>query len=84
MNRFRAPVQCATDYTYDDILWNRRFVEIYTQTRRLTVDYGRFHDTEEASPASAGYGELYSLWFLWSRKNLGGLIEFLPDCRSPR
>jgi hypothetical protein len=43
-----APVQCATDYTYDDILWNRRFVEIYTQTRRLTVDYGRFHDTEEA------------------------------------
>ena len=45
-----APVQCATDYTYDDILWNRRFVEIYTQTSdgRLTVDYGRFHDTEEA------------------------------------
>jgi inward rectifier potassium channel len=45
-----APVQCATDYTYDDILWNRRFVEIYTETSdgRLTVDYGRFHDTEEA------------------------------------
>jgi inward rectifier potassium channel len=44
------PVQGATDYTYDDILWNRRFVEIYTQTSdgRLTVDYGRFHDTEEA------------------------------------
>jgi hypothetical protein len=23
-----APVQSAADYTYDDILWNRRFVEI--------------------------------------------------------
>jgi inward rectifier potassium channel len=43
-----APVQSATDYTYDDILWNRRFVEIYTETDdgRLTVDYGRIHDTE--------------------------------------
>jgi hypothetical protein len=31
-------------------LWNRRFVEIYTETAdgRLTVDYGRIHDTEEA------------------------------------
>jgi inward rectifier potassium channel len=45
-----APVQSATDYSYDDILWNRRFVEIYTETDdgRLTVDYGRIHDTEEA------------------------------------
>jgi inward rectifier potassium channel len=45
-----APVQSATDYSYDDILWNRRFVEIYTETHdgRLTVDYGRIHDTEEA------------------------------------
>jgi len=45
-----APVQSATDYTYDDILWNRRFVEIYTETPegRLTVDYGRIHTTEEA------------------------------------
>jgi inward rectifier potassium channel len=45
-----APVQSATDYLYDDILWNRRFVEIYTETQdgRLTVDYGRIHDTEEA------------------------------------
>jgi inward rectifier potassium channel len=43
-----APVQSATDYTYHDILWNRRFVEIYTETEdgRLTVDYGRIHDTE--------------------------------------
>jgi inward rectifier potassium channel len=45
-----APVQSATDYTYEDILWNRRFVEIYTETSegRLTVDYGRIHHTEEA------------------------------------
>jgi inward rectifier potassium channel len=44
-----APVQSATDYSYDDIRWNRRFVEIYTETPegRLTVDYGRIHDTEE-------------------------------------
>jgi inward rectifier potassium channel len=44
-----APVQSATDYSYDDILWNRRFVEIYTETPdgRLIVDYGRIHDTEE-------------------------------------
>ena len=45
-----APVQSAADYSYDDILWNRRFVEIYTETAdgRLTVDYGRINDTEEA------------------------------------
>jgi hypothetical protein len=45
-----APVQSAADYTYDDILWNRRFVEIYTETAegRLAVHYGRFHDTEAA------------------------------------
>jgi inward rectifier potassium channel len=45
-----APVQSATDYKYEDILWNRRFVEIYTETSdgRLTVDYGRIHHTEEA------------------------------------
>jgi hypothetical protein len=45
-----GPVQCATDYIYDDILSNRRLVEIYTQTSdgRLTVDYGWFHDSEEA------------------------------------
>lgn len=43
-----APVQSATDYTYNEILWNRRFVEIYQEDAagRLTVDYGRLHDTE--------------------------------------
>jgi inward rectifier potassium channel len=44
-----APVQSATDYSSDDILWNRRFVEIYKETSdgQLTVDYGRIHHTEE-------------------------------------
>jgi inward rectifier potassium channel len=44
-----APVQSATDYSYEDILWNRRFVEIYSETPdgRFTVDYSRIHDTEE-------------------------------------
>jgi inward rectifier potassium channel len=48
-----APVQSANDYSYEDILWNRRFVEIYTETPdgRLTVDYGRIHDTEGAETA---------------------------------
>jgi len=45
-----APVQSATDYSCDDILWNRRFVEIYTETSDdwIAVDYGRIHNTEEA------------------------------------
>jgi inward rectifier potassium channel len=45
-----APVQSATDYSYEDIHWNRRFVEIYSETPggRFTVDYSRIHDTEEA------------------------------------
>jgi inward rectifier potassium channel len=43
-----APVQSNTDYTYDEILWNRRFVEIYHDNPDggLTVDYGRLHETE--------------------------------------
>lgn len=46
-----APVQSSADYTYDEILWNRRFVEIYQEDPqgRLTVDYGRLHDTEPVS-----------------------------------
>jgi inward rectifier potassium channel len=45
-----APVQSQVDYPHDEILWNRRFVEIYTEhgSGRFSVDYGRFHDTEEA------------------------------------
>lgn len=46
-----APVQTATDYSYEDVLWNRSFVEIYEETPdgRFSVDYGRIHDTEEAA-----------------------------------
>jgi inward rectifier potassium channel len=46
-----APVESATDYSYDEILWNRRFVEIYTETPdgRISVDYGRIDHTEPAS-----------------------------------
>jgi inward rectifier potassium channel len=45
-----APIQSLVDYTYDEIHWNRRFVEIYTDrgTGRFEVDYGRIHETEEA------------------------------------
>jgi inward rectifier potassium channel len=46
-----APVQSAVDYSHDEILWNRRFVEIYTVhgQGRFAVDYSRIHDTEEVS-----------------------------------
>ena len=45
-----AEVQTQKDYTWRDLLIGHRFVEIYRehkgQARRLTVDYGRLHDTE--------------------------------------
>jgi inward rectifier potassium channel len=45
-----APIQSQIDYNYDEILWNHRFAEIYTEhgNGRFSVDYGRFHDTEAA------------------------------------
>ncbi|MBV8813310.1 MAG: ATP-sensitive inward rectifier potassium channel 10 [Verrucomicrobia bacterium] len=45
-----APIQSLVDYSYDEILWNRRFVEIYTDhgNGRFEVDYARIHETEEA------------------------------------
>jgi len=45
-----APVQTQKDYTWRDIRFGHRFVEIYTEHGggRLTVDYGRLHDTELA------------------------------------
>jgi inward rectifier potassium channel len=47
-----APVQSGSDYNYDQIEWNRRFVEIYDQTkeREWTVDYGRIDETEDLPP----------------------------------
>jgi inward rectifier potassium channel len=43
-----AAVQTQQDYTWRDIRFGERFVEIYTDhgDGRLTVDYGRLHDTE--------------------------------------
>jgi inward rectifier potassium channel len=44
-----APVQSFGDYTYEQIEWNRRFVEIYDQKGQgqWTVDYGRIDETED-------------------------------------
>jgi len=46
-----AAVQTQKDYTWRDIRFGERFVEIYTEHGggRLTVDYGRIHDTEPAA-----------------------------------
>lgn len=43
-----APVQSQSDYMTDDVLFGRRFVEIYSDGAdgALEVDYGRVHDTE--------------------------------------
>jgi inward rectifier potassium channel len=43
-----AAVQTQQDYTWRDVRFGERFVEIYTDHGggRLTVDYGRLHDTE--------------------------------------
>jgi inward rectifier potassium channel len=45
-----AAVQTQQDYTWRDVRFGERFVEIYTQSGQgqLTVDYGRLHDTEAA------------------------------------
>jgi len=45
-----ASVQTQKDYRGGDVLFGHRFVEIYTEHGggRLTVDYGRLHDTEQA------------------------------------
>jgi inward rectifier potassium channel len=46
-----APVQSFGDYNYDQVEWNRRFVEIYDQNAEgdWTVDYARIDETEEVS-----------------------------------
>jgi inward rectifier potassium channel len=45
-----AAVQCQQDYTWRDLRFGERFVDIYTEIAagRLTVDYGRLHETEPA------------------------------------
>ena len=48
-----APVQSLRDYNYDQIEWNRRFVEIYDQNEAgdWTVDYARIDETEDITPS---------------------------------
>jgi len=45
-----APVQSQQSYSWEDIRFGQRFVEIYTDLSggRLSVDYGRLHETEPA------------------------------------
>jgi inward rectifier potassium channel len=45
-----AAIQTQQDYTWRDVRWGERFVEIYAEEGdgKLTVDYGRLHDTEPA------------------------------------
>jgi inward rectifier potassium channel len=45
----QAPVQSQTEYLHEQIAWNRRFVEIYTEDEsgRYSVDYSRFDETED-------------------------------------
>lgn len=42
-------IHARQNYRADDILWNRRFVDIIgrTQEGKLTVDYDHFHDVEK-------------------------------------
>src|SRR3954470_9041108 len=49
-----ASVQSAKDYAVEDIRFGERFVDVYEELPdgRLTVDYGRLHETE-AVPGSA-------------------------------
>jgi inward rectifier potassium channel len=46
-----ASVQTQQDYTWRDVRFGERFVEIYTESGdgQLTVDYGRLHETEPVS-----------------------------------
>ena len=47
-----APVQSFGAYNYDQIEWNRRFVEIYdlNEEGEWTVDYARIDETEDLTP----------------------------------
>ncbi len=48
-----APVQSQQDYSWRDVRFGERFAEIYRELAdgRLTVDYGRLHETEPAAKA---------------------------------
>ena len=46
--RLFASVQSQRDYLSSDVRFGERFVDIYEETAdgRLSVDYGRLHETE--------------------------------------
>lgn len=48
-----AAVQTQQDYTWRDLRFGERFVEIYSEPAegKLTVDFGRLHDTEPVGEA---------------------------------
>jgi len=48
-----APIQSQHDYMFEEVLWGRRFVDIYSENPdgTYTADYGRIHETE-VFPAS--------------------------------
>src|ERR1041385_3311964 len=50
-----AAVQTQQDYSWQDVRFGERFVEIYTDEGdgRLTVDYARLHETASVEPAFA-------------------------------
>jgi inward rectifier potassium channel len=54
-----AAVQTQKDYSWRDVQFGHRFVEIYTEHGggRLTVDYGRLHDTEQVQFAVGSNGD---------------------------
>jgi inward rectifier potassium channel len=58
-----ASVQMQKDYTSRDFLFDRRFVEIYSEKGdgKLTVDYGRLHDTEPVVNRSASSVKITSI-----------------------
>jgi inward rectifier potassium channel len=53
-----AAVQTQKDYSWQDVRFGERFAEMYTEHGggRLTVDYGRLHETEQVEVAVQGNG----------------------------
>ncbi|HKM74665.1 MAG TPA: ion channel [Stellaceae bacterium] len=45
-------VHARTSYLADEVLWGRRFADVFTETQdgRLAIDYRRLHDTEPINP----------------------------------
>ena len=48
-------IHARTSYLADEICWNRRFPDVFTQTQdgRLAIDCRRFHDTAALGAARA-------------------------------